>query len=333
MCWDNFIGIDSVCTPQSESGFSFADIGISKSDLDSYIGDEFSTGQELAQNKVNFAASAVQSVINTTFGSKYKTTSLVNSALIGLYQDNLVVEASIANTLKGIQLECADRSSYLNLNITAISLQVAFTGTVDVLVYDLVQNKLLDTIQVDAVDGEISRLTLNKNYATNKQKLNLFIGYESSFASYRSIISARGCAACTNNYWGFSSKYVRNSGGTIPIASAKVDGNVASTNDTGGVSIEYGVSCDFSNWLCSVKHSVALPIMYKAAELIMDYALQQKQWNSNTGVKRDDLKARQQRYKDEYETHMGGLWGSMSPPSDSTCFHCSGPVRTVVTLP
>jgi len=333
MCWDNFIGVDSVCTPFSESGFNFVDVGISKSDLDSYIGSEFSTGQELAQNRVDFASSAIQSVLNTSFGGKFKTTSLIESKSIGKYQDNLVVQPLIANTLKGIQLECCDTKSYLNLNLTSLSLQVAHNGTVEVMIYDLLQNKLLDTVEVEAVDGEISRVSINNSYPTNKQKLNLFIGYESNFDSYKSSISNIGCSSCTNNYWSFSSKYVRNSGATTPFASQKIDSNVVSSNDTGGLSIEYGVSCDFSKWMCSIKHSVALPILYKSSEMIMDYALQQKQWNSNTGIRREDLKKRMDEYKSEYETHMSGVLSSINPPSDSTCFHCSGPTVTRVNLP
>jgi len=333
MCWDNFIGVDSVCTPISESGYNFIDLGISRSELDSYIGDEFESGIELAQNKVSFAAKSVQNILNTHFGGKFKTGSLLNNTRVGVYQDNLIQDAAVTGSLTGIQLELCNTTSYLNLNLTALTLLVDNTGDVDVFVYDLVQDKLLDTITVSAVAGEKVRVTLNKNYAGLKQRLNLFVGYDSSFASYRSTVYTNGCAGCGGSSWRFSSQYVRNQGGTILNAAQKLDQNVTSSNNTGGLSVEYNVACDFSNWLCSVKYSAALPILYLSAKMIMDYALQQKQWNSNTSIRRQDVEKRRDEYNMEYEKHMAGVLATMSPPKDIVCFRCDQPVKTTLKLP
>jgi len=333
MCWDNFIGIDTSCTPVSESGYNFSDIGISQSDLDSYIGDEFDSGIDLAQNKVDFAAKSVQNILNTSFGGKFKTGSILQNTRVGIYQDNLIQDSAVSGSLTGIQLEVCNTTSYLNFNLTGVSLLVDFTGDVDVLVYDLTQDKLLDTITVSVTAGEISRINLNKLYPTLKQNLNLFIGYESSFAGYRSTIYKNSCAGCKGTYWRFSSAYVRNQAGTIGTASQKIDKNVKSSNNTGGLSVEYTMSCDFENWLCSVKHSVALPILYRSGQMIMEYALQQNQQNSNTVIKRKDLESRRDRYEDEYKQHMSGVMATMSPPEDVLCIRCDGPVKTVIKLP
>ena len=333
MCWDNFIGVDSTCTPISGSGYNFIDVGISKSELDSYIGAEFENGQELAQNKVNFAAKSVQSVLNTSFGGKFKIASLLDNQRVGVFQDNKIQDAAAAGTLKGIQLEVCNTQSYLNFNLTAISLQVENTGPVDVDIYDLIQDKLLDTVTVDTVAGQIVRIPVNFSYLANRQKLNLFIGYNATFPSYRTNVYQGGCSSCNGSDWRFSSKYVRNQAGTIGVASPKLDQNVDSSNNTGGLSIEYGVSCDFSQWMCSIKASVALAVLYRASEMIMSYALSQKQWNSNTAIRREDVKERKKEYGDEFKMQMAEVLSNMTIPTDSTCFQCDGPAKTTLKLP
>lgn len=326
MCWTNFIGVDSVCDPVADSGYYLADIGISKKHLDQYIGPEYKSGQEMAHDRVAFAAKSMQGIANSNFSKKFVQKTLINQTVVGKYQDNLISKPAVAGSMKGIQIEFCDNHSYLNLNITKLSLQVDTTGTVGVFVYDLLQDKLVDTVNIEVEAGRINAKTVNLNYKSSKQKMNYFIGYASDFDSFLTHIYKSGCSSCGGTDYRYSSKFVKNRGATLSNAGLKIDSNIVSANDTGGLSLEYGVSCDFTQWLCSMKHSAALPILFLAGKLILDYALEQNQANSSTIIKRKELETRRDRYQKEYEKHAEGLLNTMALPMDSTCFSCNQPV-------
>ena len=111
------------------------------------------------------------------------------------------------------------------------------TGNVSVYVYDLIQNKLLDTITVAAVAGNISTYWANKTYTSYRKKMHLFIGYDSSaINSYQSTVSMETCADCGGGIQPYScNRYVKVVGSKVASASSKILSNTTNMSETGGV--------------------------------------------------------------------------------------------------
>src|SRR6185369_7861854 len=100
---------------------------------------------------------------------KFKASSLLDDSRIGHFNDNLKMIAGDGN-LKGINIDLCNSESFLNLFISEMSLQVDKTGDVNILVYDLIQNKLLDTLTIACVANEVSTIYPAKEYYSAKKK-------------------------------------------------------------------------------------------------------------------------------------------------------------------
>jgi len=81
---------------------------------------------------------------------KYKGNTAIENFRIGQPEDNLRLIAG-SGYLKGVEIDLCQSRSYLDVFVSEIALQLSATQSVDVLVYDLLQNKLLDTITIDCL--------------------------------------------------------------------------------------------------------------------------------------------------------------------------------------
>ena len=79
-----------------------------------------------------------------------------------------------------IEVELCNLNSFVDFYLSELSVHVTSTGNVDVLVYDLFQNKLLDTITVAAIANEVVTVFPNKTYSSDRKNLNLIFVYDST---------------------------------------------------------------------------------------------------------------------------------------------------------
>lgn len=220
--------------------------------------------------------------------------------------------------------------------VSSLSLQVNFNGVVPVFVYDLFQNKLLDTINITAVSGEVVTVYPNKTYRSVRKELDLIFVYDATaFSSVKTTVTEGGCKSCGDGgSMVYLNQYLSTRSISILAADAKIEDNLTASGDTGGLSLVYSIQCNYEEWLCAISNSVALPILFKTAYEIMDYAINNSfRLNTATTINIDTMKLRRDEYTTRYKEAMDTLLQNIKLPNDEKCFECRQKSKHVVILP
>jgi hypothetical protein len=280
-CFQNLVGITDTCNPPS--GLSLKQIGITTKEVGDFINSDYESAEELIEDKIDLATKKVSDRITNHLSEFMRSSSVIESARLGFPQDNL--QLVTGGDLRGIRIELKNETSFLDLFISSLSLQVNYTGQVSIYVFDLMQNKLIDTLSMNAVSGELSHLVVNKTYPSTRRKLNLAFVYDaSSISSYKTYIKQGYCSTCTgSSYDAGINNYIKAGGIKVVSASVKTYENTTSIDNTAGMSLIYSLQCNPTEWLCSFSNLMAMPIAYKTAYNIMEYAVNvSKRLNSST---------------------------------------------------
>lgn len=334
-CFTNLISIDGCRNPVvPTSGLTMNNIGINLPELEQFISGDYRSGEQLFQDKLKFALNIVFNSLQTFLSPKYKAHSVVASARAGQYNDNKFAIAGQANFLKGIYFDLINTSSYVDFFAASVSLHTDYTGDIPIYFYDLVQDRILDTMTLTSVAEEISVLHVNKLFKSNRKKLSLAILYDSEgINSYRTTLKT-GCNGCSDPY--ITNSYLRIKGVKMPELLPKIVSNVSPQQDTGGMSVEYSMQCNHSDYLCTMNNMIALPVIYKTASELMEYALNisvNTRTNTTTTINRDVLKERYDFYENKYKQFMKTLLDNILIPSDEKCFVCSEKGKHAIILP
>ena len=334
-CFENIIGISEACSDTvPTSGFYLDRIGIGLDELDAYYNKPFINGEAFGNAQIQFAVDVISAEINSHFSEVYRSNSVIEAQRIGYAQDNLHLNSAISGNSKGVVVEICNTTSYLDLFISSIEVQFDFTGSVDIQVWDLYQNKQIDTITVDAVAGEIISTPIFNTYESKKRQLKLAFIYDSAFGSYRSNVKNGGCTSCGLKSGYLMNNIIRARGMTIANTDTKILSNIKGAVDTGGISLIYNVSCNNKEWICDKKNVLAQPILYKSAFLITQYALNNSnQRNTSTVIDRERMKDSLAFYGQSYDVAMKQVMDNMSVPKDSTCYSCNSVTKFVISQP
>jgi hypothetical protein len=208
---------------------------------------------------------------------------------------------------------------------------------VTIYVIDLIQGVIIDTLTIDSVSNEIIRKTYNKTYKSSRKKLDLFIGYDSTgIDSNNTIPFPVTCRSCNaNGGWGTSS-FLRYKAAKLSTGGQLIVDNLVSSDDTGGISINYNIACNHTDWLCSISNTIALPVLFKTASVIMSWGIRNsgnEQINTRNTINIDKLKERETAYEFAYREEMDAILKNINTPTDERCFLCTQKSRTVVMLP
>lgn len=331
-CFDNIIGIGGCEETTPTSGIYLRDTGISMSDLGRFYGEDYLDGPELANDKIRVATNLVVNELSSNFANKYLMRTFLDDGRIGYFTENKKVKTG-ANELRGIDLVIYNSGSYVDMYIDKIQMHVNYTGNIALKVYDVVQNKILDSFTVPVVDGVISDYTINKTYSSEKNKLHLFIGYNATgIDSYEASISSSGCSSCNIGVYNHFNQ-------NISAKSVYVDGAVVTDQyikglgHTSGLSLLYSLKCNHTNWLCRYKNELAPAISYKACAEIIQYAIYQSERTNKKAGDLVELKERWNLYNSSYEKYLKNLVTNMVLPNDNKCFLCKDVTRSRITLP
>jgi hypothetical protein len=315
------------------SGLYLDDIDVTKQEAASYV--EGVTVQELVESKINFSARLVAQEINNGFLAAIRTKSVVDYGRLGYYADNMPVYTGVNNTYKGVNIRFCNEQSHLDLYISKLSLFTAFTGNIDVEVWDMLTSTQLETITVAVTANQSTTIDINKKYTTNNKRLDLAFIYDSTGVnSYRSDLLSSGCSSCNlrNNY--YSINYFTDARGVqLPVGGNIIQGSITPTSDTGGLAIQYSVSCNYEEWLCQMGNVVAMPLLFKTAAEIMAYAMRTKRFNDRAQNDRAHIEQRRDFYELKYRELMDNVTKNIKLPKDTLCFTCSERIKTVITLP
>lgn len=335
-CFEDIIGLRGSCdTPTSNSGLWLDDIGIDLSELDSIINKSQIDSIDFFEKKRDFAIKQIINLIHTHFSDKYKSNTVLRSGRIGFGKENQEAVAASA-TLKGIELELCNQDSFVDVFVSSVSLQVNFNGAVSVLVYDLFQNKLLDTIAITAVSGQVVTVYPNKTYKSVRKELDIIFVYDATnFSSVKTTVTTGGCKSCGDGGSMVNlNQYLSTRSISILAADAKIESNLTAVGDTGGLSLVYSIQCNYDEWLCTISNAVALPILFKTGYEIMDYAYNNSlRLNTTTTINWENLLKRRDEYNLRYQDSIQSLLQNIKLPQDEKCFECRQKSKHVIILP
>lgn len=325
-CLASLVGYRNVCgetTPNSI--FYINDLpSLSIKKVDAAINDEYVSAKDMISKKITLAGDLIASKLRSYFNPRFKGASVISDGIVGVAYDNLQSVTAEPTYLIGKQVRIYARE-YLEFFLSKVALHVNTTGNVSVYVYDLTQNKLLDTLTVSAVAGEISYADVYKSYKTIGQDLNLFIGYTASFDSYKTKLTG-GCNTCND----YSNPYISFSSKKILSASSKLQQNLE-TPSGDGLILQYSVNCTFEPFVCSIKHLLAEAIWWKAGELLMQEARYSNRLNSLIAIYEKDHEVLMNAYKDACEQSLATNLQNMKIP-DNECFYCNQKIMMRVAV-
>lgn len=334
-CFTNLISIGG-CRNEAvpTSGLMMNEIGITLPELEQYISGDYVTGEALFSTKLKFSLNVVFNSLQAFLSPKYKAHSIISSSRAGQFLDNKVIVAGQANFLKGIYFDLINTDSYVDIFIAQVSLHTDFTGDIPIYFYDLVQDRILETLTMTAVAGEVSILAVNKVFKSNRKKLSLAIVYDSEgINSYRTVLRT-DCSGCSDPY--ITNQYLRIKGVKLPELLPKIVSNVSAQQDTAGTSVEYSIQCNHSDYLCDKNNLIAMPVIYLTAMQLMEYAMNisvNTRANTTVTINRDVLKDRYEFYKEWYKFYMKTLLNNILIPSDDKCFVCMQKSKHVIIEP
>lgn len=326
-CLNNLIGIRGYsCGGDTvpESVYYINDLaGIGIKEADAAIDSELKTGYDLLQQKIDIAGDVIYNQMRTYFNPRFKAGSIIEQHTIGYYHNNQQSTPAQATYLVGKNFYFTS-NPYLEFNIGKIGLMVDYTGNVNVVVWDLISNTLLDTIVVSATAGVVSYIDVTKRYKTHGQRMNLFIGYAATFASYKTDMIGGGCSTCRG--YGYSNPYLNVDSAKILAASDKIDENLESNSNLDGLSVTYSINCTFEPFICTNKLLLAEAIWYKAGALVAEELKFSKRFNSVVTLYKTDATELIAMYELRSRESLDTVLRNMRVP-DNLCFECNKRVK------
>ncbi len=336
-CFDNIVGVDGSCNDVAPlSGLNLSDINLPLQTLNDIVTKDFPNGKALGTSKINFATKVIFNEVLAHFSNAIRPTSLIDQQRIGIPQENLQIQSGIANTLKGLQLEFCQTEAFLDLHVSSISIQVDVTQDVDVEVWDLIQNKLLDTITIAAVADEISTEFVNKTYKSNEKILQLAFIYDSTgINNNKTFIKSTNCSSCGRKGLSRLNTFLEARGVTIEDTKDKIRKNFVGQVDTGSVSIVYSITCNQEDWLCTFKHSLGTAILYNAGFQIATHALHlspDERVNTSVTINSGLWEEKLAFYELKYNEHLDNVMKKIKLPR-GRCYECNITSMATVTMP
>lgn len=331
-CFDNYIGIEYCESDAPTSGKYLKDGGISLHELNMIAGTDYADGIQFGNEKINHAIALIENDLYAQFASKYKAKTIISNGRAGHVLDDMVVTSGTAQ-LRGVHLKFTQKSDFIRLYLKDIEFFGDFTGEIDFYVYDVKQNKLLDTFTMDAVADEVTSVDVNTYYKSGQKDLSIAILYDATGVnSYKTTIGLKGCAKCEINRFTNCDAFI-SAKGVYKSGTSVLENGLNGLGHTGGVSLNYSVECDHNAWICLFKQVLALPVIYKASSEIMTYAMYQSERTNFQTMDKEQMKERRDFYELQYREQMDAIIKNIDVPNDSNCFICTSKVRTRQLMP
>lgn len=330
-CLENVLGMKGGCAELASTQSVFINASVTIAELGQITDtNETASVDEFFRERRAMAVREMVDAIQDHNRPSYIFKSIVANEVAGWETDELELSVETAD-LVGVSLKRKDPNEYLRYRVTEIMLFLNSTGNVTVTAYDLDTGVTLASVVVATVAGQISTEYVDWSFRNR----NVAILYNSTAkAPYKTMLHGSGCSTCKGGGWLNCNKAVTGRATTVAIGDAVINGNTSLGQDMGGLKVRYSVDCDHETWLCSIRASLALPILWKTAELIMEYGIfQTSRENRSTKLDRTQLEKRQIMYHEKYSDAMERLFKTMNYPKDSTCFVCKRTSKYVTMLP
>lgn len=325
-CFDNIVGLKELCTETTpKSGLYLNHIGVSLSLIEDVITKDYAGPSEYVAGKMDYAISAIKQELSVLAGDKIKTRTVINDGRIGYPMPNKQLVAG-ANNFRGIPITIPSNAYYFIFQLAKIELFLNFTGTVTVNVYDLDQAKIIGTVDIDTVAGEISTGYTDIAIASSARDMNLFIAYDSTgISSYKTVTHKGQCCGNTT----YRSAHITARGG---YATTFLKSGITAIQDTAGMSIGYSLSCDPEGWMCNFSRQLAPAIAHKAASEIYRCAVMVSptmRTNNSSTINAGSMQSNYEYHDAKYREALSEILKNVSLPCGSVCYECKSKYRAI----
>lgn len=324
-CLANTIGLRGGCEDISTTADLYLDTKVTYRELSAFIdqNDHLSVSDLFSELRTQ-ASKEVVDEVNAHMRGSYVAKTVIDNQKVGDTNTTLTASPAVAK-LKGIRFEQYRGEYELLYRITKIGFIGSYNGNVTVTYYDGITGQSLATDTIVAVSGQLVEKVVNRVF----RKEVITIAYDATainaYQTYPSYY--RACYTCPPNR---VNSYCSAIPITAPVGSPL---SYTSTNEMGGLYIWLNMECDHETWMCEIKQHLGMPMLYKVAELAMEYALHTGRANTNVVRDYDRLKERQSMYHEQYESSMKRALSAISLPNDNLCFVCRRTNRIGVQIP
>ena len=327
-CLDNLIGQDNGCTSTTGTLY-LKDIGITQEFINGLLSKHNAGPEDFMAERRRLAAEYVTRDVVNHLDRFLIGRTFVDHDRLGKWPDNEQLVSADAGYSNGILVEVCTPSSNTALHISRIEFYGETTGPVEVTVFDLRDGSTVTTVELDAVAGQLASAEVDITVQVRREKVRLFVTTDQD-TFYRAQMS-QGCSACKPTQFRrgpLEARSVR-----FLTTDKKVYANVATAQNTGGLSVVASVSCDHAAMLCEMKSAMALPLIYALGREVFNVALYNFERWGIKDMRKDDVKERRDELEALYAKSMGDVLKWIQVPSDPSCFLCDKKVTTGVILP
>jgi len=264
-----------------------------------------SRGYKLVQDKIEFAKAQLTHDLLSNLQGCMAYDTVIDNDIVGYWDDfnaNTIQAASAK--YKGVQVTI-NRYPYMEFYLQKLTVFFNTAVTDNIYVYDLIENRVIDTIAFTSVANQKTEIDVNTSYKTNKQRLNLLFYYDASLTgNYKTYVNKKrsSCKGCGNKT-GYVQLYGAELDNTLSINQT----NIERGGFTHGLNFTYSLNCTIEPFICSIRNLVQFPWFYKvAAELMKEAYYNPDRVNSYVTISRSDHKELWQEYENEYQVLMFG---------------------------
>lgn len=335
MCFNNLIALKGSCNDATlpTDGMRLNTLGVTREFCENIINSDYADVDEFVSDMITNASDQIRTDIYSEFTPKFNVKSIIDGARLGQYNENPTLSSTLTGYSKGMQLRLWNDTTFAKLYISKLRTFFNHTGNVNVLVYDLTQAKLLDTIVVASIAGQIVETDVNKVYKSASADMNLAIMYDSTFQSYVSGFEGYGCVTCNRGGAYRQNKYLYSTGFTILNTDSKIQSSLNSSSDFGGLSLVYSLQCDHEAWICQNANFFVSAMLYKTAYLINHYAAYSSESFSSMNMDAERLKQRMEDFDFEYTRRLKAGIKNLRAPNSDACFACNRLIISKTDLP
>jgi hypothetical protein len=330
-CFNNLIGIRGYCDNPISNLYIDNLPFINLRTLDHVITTQ-NSAQEYLQQKIDYATDIIVSELNSRFTPYYKVNGILENTFIGKVNREMQVTSASAKR-RGISIRLY-RSNFLRINLNSIGFYTTnYTGNVTFTIHNLRTSQVLGTFAIAVVANTVTMIDINQVVTSVGQEVDILISYDATGIDVMrtQISQSSSCATCSGG--GLNNLYTIVNGAELDLADIPIYTNVKAVGNTSGIILNYTVECDQSAWLCSIKQSMAYPVMMQAAaEICRDVVNGTSRVNSVTVIDREKAKSLMEYYEMKAEESISNVANAIRMPNDF-CFECKKYVKSVVRIP
>ena len=331
-CLSELIGLRGGCENISSDATTYLDTKVTHYEINQFIDQNdvaHNTVSKLFNSFRHQAAAELVTDVNEHMAGRYVAKTVVKSQELGDTGTTLTASAATA-LLKGIRLEQFNSYPSYNYRINRIGFTGNYTGNVSVIYYDGITGEQLATDTIAAVANQRVELSVNRQF---RREILTIVYDATGIDAYKTTVQggAGTCYTCRSANKNRLNGFCYGQGMTAPIGTPLTPTYL---NDMGGLSVWLSVECDHESWLCNIKQQLAIPMLYKCAELAIEYAVNNStRENTSTVRDRGALLDRQMMYHEVYKDKMSKALKAIVPPAESDCFVCKRKSRIAVAIP